>query len=329
MNMIDENNDDQNHCEDKTSSNANRIGVNKSLDEENEIIETTTKVDATLSSENASAAVEYARLCGKLKSTPRTGWVRRNVPNVESVADHSWRVAALTLLLYKKSEHEDSAVACSKEDLATSYQTKKDSFDISKCMEMAILHDLAESIVGDIAPSDNISKEEKQLMEEKAINQIAGVLGNVHANSTKDQITEAKNRLLATFHEYEERQTKEAIAVKDLDLLDMIIQADEYEQEHSHIDLTEFFVGTPVERFRNDIIRDVAREIHMQRNARVAKKEKDRTEKDIARTHLTNDDADFIESFANSSPMKLTSSQIETVVLALRKHDAEKYSKEC
>ena len=328
MNMVCENNDDQYQCVDTNSSNTNKINFRKCHDEDNEIIETITKVDATLSSENASAAVEYARLCGKLKSTPRTGWVRRNVPNVESVADHSWRVAALTLLLHQKSENEDTAATCSEDLTSTSYQTKKDSFDISKCMEMAILHDLAESIVGDIAPSDNIPKEEKQRMEEKAINQIAEVLGNVHANSTKKQITEAKKRLLSTFHEYEERKTKEAIAVKDLDLLDMIIQADEYEQEHSHIDLTEFFAGTPVERFRNDIIRDVAREIHMQRNVRVAKKEKDRTVKDTATSYLTNHDADFIQSFANSSPLKLTPSQIEAVVLALRKHDSDKDSKE-
>jgi putative hydrolases of HD superfamily len=33
---------------------------------------------------------------------------------------------------------------------------------------MALVHDLAESIVGDITPHDNVTKEEKRNMEEKA-----------------------------------------------------------------------------------------------------------------------------------------------------------------
>lgn len=31
-----------------------------------------------------------------------------------------------------------------------------------KCLEFAIVHDLAESVVGDITPHDNIPKEEKK-----------------------------------------------------------------------------------------------------------------------------------------------------------------------
>ena len=51
------------------------------------------------SSATASAALDYARFCGRLKTTPRTGWVRCCVPEAESVADHSWRVSALCLIL--------------------------------------------------------------------------------------------------------------------------------------------------------------------------------------------------------------------------------------
>lgn len=215
---------------------------------------------------NTGAAVEYARICGKLKQTKRTGWVRRQVPHVESVADHSWRVSALTLLLHSNLDPNES--------ISDSIESEPQKpLDISKCMEMAILHDLAESIVGDIAPSDNVPKQEKQQMENEAIEKIAEVLGSVH--SSKESSHQCDNRssigkdsLLATFHEYEERQTREAIAVKDLDLLDMIIQADEYEEQYPGLDLTEFFVGTPVDRFRNDMIRDVAEEVHRQRSDR-------------------------------------------------------------
>lgn len=35
-----------------------------------------------------------------------------------------------------------------------------------RCIKLALVHDMAECIVGDIAPSDNISKEEKHRREE-------------------------------------------------------------------------------------------------------------------------------------------------------------------
>ena len=42
--------------------------------------------------------LEFLKVCGKLKQTARTGWVRCGVKNYESVADHSWRMAMLPLL---------------------------------------------------------------------------------------------------------------------------------------------------------------------------------------------------------------------------------------
>lgn len=37
---------------------------------------------------------------------------------------------------------------------------------VSRCIKLALVHDMAECIVGDIAPSDNISKAEKHRREE-------------------------------------------------------------------------------------------------------------------------------------------------------------------
>lgn len=37
--------------------------------------------------------------------------------------------------------------------------------DISKCVCLSIVHDVAEAEVGDIAPSDNIPREEKMRLE--------------------------------------------------------------------------------------------------------------------------------------------------------------------
>lgn len=37
---------------------------------------------------------------------------------------------------------------------------------LSRCIKLALVHDMAECIVGDIAPSDNVSKAEKHRREE-------------------------------------------------------------------------------------------------------------------------------------------------------------------
>jgi putative hydrolase of HD superfamily len=211
-------------------------------------------------------AIKYARICGTLKTTRRTGWydnkttnnifysdllwnviypffaivffrVYRNVPQAESVADHSWRVAALCMLLQQES-----------------------SIDITKAMEMAILHDLAESIIGDIAPFDNISKDEKKRLEHDAISYISDVLRNASGNTSDCH-------LLQVMEEYEARESATAKAVKDLDLLDMLIQATEYEERYGHINLQDFFDGTPVEKFQTEAIARMAHRVHKQRQS--------------------------------------------------------------
>ncbi|KAJ3000264.1 hypothetical protein HDV02_006475 [Globomyces sp. JEL0801] len=77
-----------------------------------------------------------------------------------------------------------------------------------KLIKMAIVHDLAEAIVGDITPNDiKISKDEKMKLELNAINEFTILLNN------NDQINEIKELWL----EYEEAKTPEALLCKDID----------------------------------------------------------------------------------------------------------------
>ncbi|KAI6010898.1 HD domain-containing protein [Pisolithus orientalis] len=96
---------------------------------------------------------------------------------------------------------------------------------------MCIVHDLAEAQVGDITPSEGISKEEKKRLESEAMH-----------NFVHDMLhgSEAALKIEALWREYEEQQTKEAKFVKDLDRLEMALQAREYEKEHGR-NLQEFF----------------------------------------------------------------------------------------
>ncbi|KAF0773668.1 hypothetical protein AaE_002133, partial [Aphanomyces astaci] len=144
----------------------------------------------------ATSAVEFLRICGQLKRLKRTGWVNHHVNGPESVADHMYRMAMCTLLLDGDS-----------------------SLDKTRCIKMAIVHDLAESFVGDITPHDGVSNDEKHRLELNAIDDICSRLGH----------SQAALEIKELWHEYEDAKSDEAKLVKDFDKFEMILQADEYE----------------------------------------------------------------------------------------------------
>ena len=81
-----------------------------------------------------------------LKTIQRKGWKDKlGLKNVESVADHSYSMAIMSMVL---------------SDLL--------ALDTNKILKMALLHDLAESKVGDFIP-DEISKERKNKIENDAM----------------------------------------------------------------------------------------------------------------------------------------------------------------
>ncbi|XP_034018138.1 HD domain-containing protein 2 [Thalassophryne amazonica] len=150
---------------------------------------------------------QFMKLIGQLKRIPRTGWVYRQVKRPESVADHMYRMALMALTV------PDPTV------------------DRDRCIKLALVHDMAECIVGDIAPSDNISKEEKHRREEEAMRHLTGLLSEG-----------LKQEIYGLWQEYEDQNSAEAKLVKQLDLLEMILQAHEYEQlEGTPGRLQEFF----------------------------------------------------------------------------------------
>ncbi|KAG9017952.1 hypothetical protein FRB90_000078 [Tulasnella sp. 427] len=135
----------------------------------------------------------FFHLLERLKSQKRTGWVNNGIPNPESISDHMHRMALLAL--------------CSSDP----------NLDVGKCALLAVVHDLAEAQVGDIAPSDGVSKQEKRRLEAAAMDNIINDMlgGGV-----------AAHRIKALWDEYEAQETAEARFVKDLDLLEMALQGE-------------------------------------------------------------------------------------------------------
>lgn len=246
-----------------------------------------------------SAAIEFTKLIGRLKTTPRTGWVRRGVPMVESVADHSWRVAALSVLL--QTQDED-------------HETNPQPWNVSKLISMGVLHDIAECLIGDICPEDNVSKADKQQLEQKALDQLVSLLEKSGADS---------QYMVDCLHEYEKRQSREAKAVKDLDLLDMIVQADEYETRYgTTMDLSDFFQSTPPSKFQTPRLRSIATAVHNQRQERLqlsAANDASSLSDVDARPTKNNDDESFARAFSQESSMDVE--DVRRVVKALRQFD--------
>lgn len=170
--------------------------------------------------------LDFCHFAGQLKFVKRSGWTRfAKIKNVESVSDHSFRMALISSLCLQNFD-----------------------VDVPKCIRMSLVHDLAESIVGDITPYDGVSKEEKKNREENAILKISQTLNK-----------EMGELMINLWKEYEDGLTFEAQIVKDLDKYEMILQAYEYEIKYQE-DLSEFFdslslIKVPIiKEWANDIL---------------------------------------------------------------------------
>ncbi|MGI0029703.1 MAG: HD domain-containing protein [Nitrososphaera sp.] len=144
----------------------------------------------------------------QLKSVKRAGWVSKvGVKGAESVADHSFSLCAIAMLLA---------------DIM--------GLDTKKAMKMVILHDLPESIIGDLIPGD-IAAAGKVGREKKAMSKILSSLPS-NVRSEYQQI----------WTEYLQNRSEVARFVHRIDKLEMAMQARKYaRQGHAEKLLAPFF----------------------------------------------------------------------------------------
>ena len=136
--------------------------------------------------------LKFLLYVGQAKRTYRTGWVLHGVERVESVADHMYRMALMSLLLPTGSEESKT-----------------------RCMKLALVHDLAESVVGDLTEVDGIPKEEKHRRESEAMLHLTSLLP-----------ADVGREIFSLFNEYAEQKSDEAHLVKDFDVFDMLLQGE-------------------------------------------------------------------------------------------------------
>jgi putative hydrolases of HD superfamily len=195
-------------------------------------------VRAMTSPDDLNALASLFHLAGQLKNLKRQGWIDRGVDQPESVADHSWRLALMTLLIASRDP----------------------GIDAGRAVRLALVHDLPEAITGDITPFDDqlqdsetdraslfhdlpeyseAADQTKTSAERQAIYQL-----------TADLPTDLSTMLIESWEEYEAGETAEARLVRQLDKLETWLQALEYQQMQPDLIIESFRKGT--ERDVND-----------------------------------------------------------------------------
>lgn len=89
---------------------------------------------------------------------------------------------------------------------------------------MALIHDMAEALVGDITPVEGIPKFEKNHRESTTMEFLTrNLLGNVGGGELATKIREI-------WQEYEDAETLESKFVHDIDKVELLLQMVEYER---------------------------------------------------------------------------------------------------
>lgn len=145
--------------------------------------------------------IDYYVLCNTLKKVIRKGWLdwKVNDTRIESVAEHIYGTQMLALSMY--SEYDE-------------YK----ELDIYKVIMMLAIHELGETIIGDLTVYD-IDKKDKEKIEHEAVH-----------NIVKDLVN--GEELEKLFLEFDNRKTKEAFFAYQCDKLECDIQCKLYDENN-------------------------------------------------------------------------------------------------
>lgn len=147
-----------------------------------------------------------------LKEIKRAGWVREGVKDPEHVADHVFSVALMSYVMATEM-----------------------GLNAERCAAMALIEDIAEAKIGDIAvrpreKDQTASNAEKKRLEQTGTEEMLSLLGEMPAS-----------RLGALWKELKTESTEEAKLVKQLDKLDYIVQLVRYSEDLNDKAVDEFF----------------------------------------------------------------------------------------
>jgi putative hydrolase of HD superfamily len=131
----------------------------------------------------------FLRAAERLKTVTRSGWT--STGKAESVAEHTWRLCLMAMVLYGRAE----------------------SVDLARLLKMCVIHDLGEAIGGDVPAPAQVAGSPKAGQER------ADLLALVEPLPAAGQ-----REILELWDEYEAASSPEAKLAKGLDKLETILQ---------------------------------------------------------------------------------------------------------
>ena len=131
----------------------------------------------------------FLRAAERLKTVTRSGWT--STGEAESVAEHTWRLCLMAMVLYGRA----------------------DDVDLGRLLKMCLIHDLGEAIGGDVPAPEQIARSPKAGQER------ADLLSLVEPLPAAVQ-----REILELWDEYEAASSPEAKLAKGLDKLETILQ---------------------------------------------------------------------------------------------------------
>ena len=153
---------------------------------------------------------EFFYQIANLKTTQRSGWQSKlNLSNSESVAEHTYMMSVMAMIL---------------SDIK--------NLNTEKIIKMSLLHDWAESKIGDFMP-DEVTNEEKSMLEDKAMADILSILPNKIQNDYQN-----------IWNDYSSNISLESKFVHQLDKLEMILQAKIYEKDAGYEKIKPFLTSS-------------------------------------------------------------------------------------
>ena len=134
-----------------------------------------------------------------LKNLFRQGWLKSGIDKkfCESVADHSFSTTMLAWLI--ADEHLPE-------------------LNLMKILKYSLIHEIGEIYAGDITPSDNITEATKYELEIASVKKVFSKLRH-------------GDKYIKLWEEFENAENKEAKFIKQIDKLEMALQAHFYEDK--------------------------------------------------------------------------------------------------
>jgi putative hydrolase of HD superfamily len=142
-----------------------------------------------MSTDDLDGILAFLRAAERLKTITRSGWTSTGEP--ESVAEHTWRLCLMAMVLYGRAP----------------------GIDLARLLRMCLIHDLGEGIRGDVpapaqaAPGAKSADERADLLE-----------------LTAPLPAALREEIVALWDEYETAESAEARLAKGLDKLETILQ---------------------------------------------------------------------------------------------------------